>query len=158
MQYTYIILVIICILFLLLFVSPVLSHPPPSFPSPFNHHLSSTSHPSIASSATIHSSDEWITNTSPVWSTGGVSLPKPSSTPLLNPSPSSIGMQPPHIRQQKHGYGGTGGAGTGNTWVTEMEQVRINELNQMKHQQQFREDRATASMKMQHQHLSQQKV
>lgn len=41
---------------------------------------------------------------------------------LLNPSPSSLGMHPHHLRQQQQ-------LNTG--WVTEMERRRLTELNQM---------------------------
>ena len=40
---------------------------------------------------------------------------------LLNPSPSSLGMHPHHLRQQQLNTG----------WVTEMERRRLTELNQM---------------------------
>lgn len=112
-----------------------------------------------------HSSDEWVTNTSPVWSTGGgVALPKTTPTTsvshLLNPSPSSIGIHPPHIRQQqhRHTYSSGGGGVSGNTWVTEMEQVRINELQQMKQQQQQQFREPAPPIRVHQQHLSQQKV
>lgn len=63
---------------------------------------------------------------------------------LLNPSPSSLGMHPHHLRQQQQ-------LNTG--WVTEMERRRLTELNQMmilheKNRQQ----------RQQHQQLHMQKV
>ena len=95
--------------------------------------------------------------------------PHPSKPPshLLNPSPSSLGMHPHQLRPQKHVLGGGGGGGaatapqSNSSWVMEMEQMRITELNQMRyhhghHHQQQQYERQMRTMHRQQQ-LSQQK-
>lgn len=77
------------------------------------------------------------------WSTG---IPHHQLKPqLLNPSPSSIGMHPHHLRQRKQ-------SPVSSSWVVEMEQLRIRELNQLQqnrriqhHQQQLPPQKSSSS-------------
>ena len=71
---------------------------------------------------------------------GGPTHPTAYRHQLLNPSPSSIGMQPPHIRQHQQQQQAS--------WVTEMEQRRVMEhmalMQQEKERQKYQQQQQAA--------------
>ena len=97
-------------------------------------HSSSLPHMYATPNDVSQMQQRWQSN-STHWSTG---IPHHQLKPqLLNPSPSSIGMHPHHLRQRKQ-------SPVSSSWVVEMEQLRIRELNQIQqnrrmqhHQQQL---------------------